>query len=72
MTDIQTFTILTPDSILDDHGDIWYTLEGYLSYKALSLASVQLPYKHVISGTAEKTKIFTTTFFRPLIHDTKR
>ena len=69
---IQTFTILTPDSILDDHGDIWYTLEGYLSYKRLSLASVQLPYKHVITGLALKQKIFTTTFFRPLIHDDKR
>ena len=72
MTDIKTFTILTTDSILDDHGNVWYTLEGYLSYKRLSLASVQLPYKHVITGLALKQKIFTTTFFRPLIHDTKR
>ena len=72
MTDIQTFTILTPDSILDDHGNIWYTLEGYLSYKHLSLASVQLPYKHVVQGIALKQKIFTTTFFKPLIHEVKR
>ena len=72
MTDIQTFTILTSDSILDDHGNIWYTLEGYLSYKRLSLASVQLPYKHVVQGIASKQKIFTTTFFRPLIHEAKR
>jgi len=72
MTEIKTFTILTPDSILDDHGNIWYTLDGYLSYKQLSLASVQLPYKHVATGTADKTKIFTTTFFRPLTHDVKR
>lgn len=69
---IQTFTILTPDSILDDHGNIWYTLEGYLSYKHLSLASVQLPYKHVLQGLALKQKIFTTTFFKPLTNEVKR
>lgn len=69
---IQTFTILTTDSILDDHGNIWYTLEGYLSYKRLSLASVQLPYRHVLVGLALKQKIFTTTFFRPLTNDAKR
>ena len=69
---IKTFTILTTDSILDDHGNIWYTLEGYLSYKHLSLASVQLPYKHAAQGLALKQKIFTTTLFRPLIHEAKR
>jgi hypothetical protein len=69
---MRTLIILTPDSILDDNGNIWYTLEGYLSYKQLSLASVQLPYKHVSLGIAEKTKIFTTTFFRPLTYDVKR
>ena len=69
---IKIFTILTPDSALDEYGNIWYTLEGYLSFKNLSLASVQLPYRHVESGIAEKTKIFTTTLFRPTTNDPKR
>lgn len=68
----QTFTILTDDSILDDYGNIWYTLKGYLSYNRNSLASVQIPYQHVVSGKAESIKIFTTTFFRPMKDDAKR